>query len=80
MKDIVRCHAGWHYPEHPQALFWEDKWLDVIHVLHEWRRPDGYGYVVRTADEKLFELHYYEDSDSWQIKPYPGRLPSPGID
>ena len=78
MKDVVRCHAGWHYPEHPLALLWEGEWLDVIHVLHEWRREDGYGYVVRVADDRVFELHYREEPGFWEIKYFSGASPMPG--
>ena len=72
MNDIVHCHAGWQYPEHPTELFWEGEWHEIIHVLHEWRRTDGYGYVVRAKDERIFELFYIEEPDNWEIKLYSG--------
>ena len=67
VKEVVHCHAGWHYPEHPLSFFWDSDWVKVDKVLNEWKTPDGVVYIVRTQKNKQFKLFYCIERDSWSI-------------
>jgi hypothetical protein len=68
VSDPVRCHAGWQYPERPQAVFWEGQWFSVEAVLKHWRDPFGIYFWVKCEDAHHFELFYNASEDAWQLK------------
>lgn len=68
VTDPVRCYAGWHYPDRPQAVFREESWLAVLEVIKQWQDPQGYHFLVNC--EKDFQLKLFFDikEDTWQIQ------------
>ena len=67
MSDKVECYAGASYPQRPLAVWVENERMQVIEVLHEFRAPDGKNYLVRVQGDRIFELHYLEWCDEWQV-------------
>jgi hypothetical protein len=66
--EIVECHSGYAYAEKPVALTWEGKRLVIQEILAQGRTPQTKWFRVRTTDEQVFELSYYEETDDWQVK------------
>lgn len=69
--DPVRCHAGASYPEHPTALLWEGKWLDVKQIVSESHMPKGKVWFVIADTGDYFMLAYEDDPGQWKIIPIP---------
>lgn len=71
MNDIVHCHAGAAYPEHPIEIFWEYAWLKVERVIEQELNPGQYRFIVRVEDRRFFELVYVIDKNEWFVGLYP---------
>lgn len=69
MSDLVECHSGYEYAEHPIAFQWQGQRLDVAEVMDTWRIPGGKCFRVRTSDDQVFELFYGELYAEWRINP-----------
>ena len=67
--DLVECHSGSVYAEHPTALKWEGQRLEIEKVLSTWRTPGERHFRVRTSDQHSFELTWREAENEWQIQP-----------
>ena len=70
MSDLVECHAGYTYPEHPIALFWKEMRLEITQILNEWHEPENKCFRVQTSDQKIFNLFYNLAEDKWRIKEF----------
>lgn len=68
VSEIVHCHAGWRYPEHPISVFWDSAWVEVEQVLTEWKTPEGIVYCISTKEGKQLKLIYYLERDGWVIE------------
>lgn len=68
MSDLVRCTAGWQYPERPTEVLWESDWLRVESVIKQWHEPSGYYYWVICDNEYHFELFYNAHNQNWYIR------------
>jgi hypothetical protein len=70
MSPVVEAYAGGSYPERPRAFTWEGKRLAVQEILERRREPNGIGFIVGTAhDRVLFDLFYDSEKDAWVIQP-----------
>ena len=68
MDNKVTCHSGYEYAERPISFQWRDERLEIEEILSRWRSPEGKVFRVRTVDDQVFELHYSELADEWQIQ------------
>ena len=76
MAELVECHSDFTYAEKPVALTWEDRHLEIVKILVQWRTPQARHFRVQTADGQEFELIYHMATDGypqsgygWQIHP-----------
>jgi hypothetical protein len=69
LNDLVECHSGFEYAERPKALHWQGMRLEIRQILNHWREPGLKRFRVVTEDERVFDLSYHEDQDSWTIEP-----------
>jgi len=67
--ELVECHSGYAYAEHPTALIWEGQRLEIDRILSTWRTPGERCFRVQTHDLRRFELTWREAKDEWQIQP-----------
>jgi hypothetical protein len=61
----VRCYSGHEYAERPESFVWEGAEYKVVKLEKEWLEPGERHFLVRSKDESLFELCYYEQRDKW---------------
>ena len=69
MRDLVECRSDSNYAERPLSLIWDGQRLEIAEIISRWRGPAEKGFVVQTADKKVFELTYWELPDEWKIQP-----------
>jgi hypothetical protein len=62
----VECQSGHTYAGRPKWFVWEGQRRDVTEVLNEWRTPQARHFLVKTEDNRLFELAYDEFSNRWR--------------
>jgi len=67
--EIVECHSGFTYADHPIALTWDGQRQEVDTILAAWRTPGQRHFRVRTRNLLIFVLTYREAEDEWQIQP-----------
>ena len=65
----VECLSGHTYADRPIAIYWEEQRLLVDKIEATWRFPGGRRFLIKTEDERLFELNYLEHEDEWSIQP-----------
>jgi hypothetical protein len=65
--ELVECHSGYEYPDHPVALHWQGCRLEIEEIEAQWRLPEGKRFRVRTRDGQVFELFYHQVNDEWSI-------------
>jgi hypothetical protein len=63
----VACYSGRTYAERPTAFLWEGTEQRVRKIEREWLEPGEKHFRLRTEDDRLFELCYYEDGDHWSV-------------
>lgn len=69
LGETVTCHAGASYPERPVSFLWQGERLPVVEIITEWQTPQGKNFLVETESELVFELRYFQESNTWQINP-----------
>ena len=63
----VTCYAGRTSPERPTSFFWRGLEHKVEKIESEWSEPGEKHFRLRSEDDRLFELCYYEGSDRWVV-------------
>ncbi len=63
----VTCYSGRVYADRPASFVWQDEKYEVKEVEKEWQEPGEKHFVVKTKDDRLFELCYHEGQDEWSI-------------
>jgi len=61
----VTCYSGHTYAERPKSFLWEGREHRVKMVEKEWQEPGERHFRIRTEDDRMFELCYYESRDEW---------------
>ena len=69
MGELVECRSDWSYAQRPLAFQWEGQRRQVAAILAEQRTPEGLRFLVRSAEDELFELIYHQNLDHWTIQP-----------
>ena len=64
----VECHSSSTYAERPVAFYWQNQRLEVESILARWRTPGARYFRVLTRGQRIFELKYDENADTWHIQ------------
>jgi len=66
MEDVeVSCYSGFTYADHPRSFYWQGIEHKVQRVERVWQEPGVRHFLIRTEDDKLFEIGYHEREDRW---------------
>ena len=63
----VRCYSGYTYAERPESFLWEGKDYEVVEVMKAWQEPGEKHFLVRTGDNKTFQLCYNDVKKQWWL-------------
>jgi len=63
----VTCYSGRSYADRPASFMWRDILYKVREIEREWLEPGQKHFVVKTEDDRRFELCYHEPEDSWSL-------------
>ena len=64
---IVRCYSGYTYAEEPRSFEWRGVDYEVVVIERTWRAPGERHFLVKTGDNKLFQLCYNEAEECWSL-------------
>ena len=64
----VNCYSGRTYAERPISFYWNGQEHTVKRIEGEWREPGERHFRLRTEDDRLFDLCYYENADTWLVR------------
>ena len=65
---IVECHAGYEYPEYPQAVVEDGIRTEVSRIAAEWLAADGAKhFLVSLEDGRTLELTYDPHLGDWAV-------------
>jgi hypothetical protein len=68
MADLeVNCYSGHTYAERPLSFTWQGIGYKVKEVEKAWQEPGERCFLVKTGDNKSFQLCYNEANDEWSI-------------
>ena len=68
-SEVVECLSSHTYADRPIAIYWEEQRLLINKIEATWRFPGGRRFLIKSEDERLFELIYLEKKDEWSIQP-----------
>lgn len=63
----VKCYSGHTYAEEPRSFGWGGKEYEVAGIEKAWLEPGERRFLVRTGDNKVFQLCYNETDNRWSI-------------
>ena len=63
----VTCYSGRSYADRPASFVWQGSKYEVEKIEKEWLEPGERHFVVKTDDDRSFELCYHESEDSWSL-------------
>ncbi len=63
----VNCYSGHTYAERPRSFRWGGVEYEVEEIEKTWLEPGERHFQVRTRDNKLFQLCYYEKEEQWSL-------------
>ena len=63
----VKCYSGHTYAEEPRSFEWGGVEYEVAEIEKSWLEPGERYFLVRTGDNKLFQLCYNETNNRWSI-------------
>ena len=63
----VKCYSGYTYAQRPLSFTWQGSEYEVENIEKEWQGPRERWFLVRTGDNKCFQLCYNEAQDEWSI-------------
>ncbi len=64
---IVKCYSGHIYAEEPRSFQWEGVDYEVEEIERAWQEPGERLFLVKTKDNKLFQLCYNEAEERWSL-------------
>ena len=68
MADLeVKCYSGHTYAERPLSFIWQGIEYEVEEIEKAWQEPGERWFLVKTRDNKSFQLCYNEAQDEWSI-------------
>ncbi len=63
----VNCYSGHTYAQRPVSFSWQGMDYEVEEVEKEWLEPEKRCFLVKTVDNKSFQLCYNEALNEWSI-------------
>ena len=66
-KLIVKCYSGHIYAEEPRSFEWEGVVYEVAEIERAWQEPGERHFLVKTGDNKFFQLCYNEAKEQWSL-------------
>ena len=63
----VNCYSGQTYAERPQSFEWQGIEYEVEAIERAWQEPGERHFLVRTRDNKMFQLCYNDRQDKWTL-------------
>ena len=63
----VNCYSGHTYAERPVSFLRQGIEYEVEGIERAWQEPGERHFLVRTKDNKLFQLCYNETEDQWSL-------------
>jgi hypothetical protein len=64
---IVKCYSGHTYAEEPLSFEWEGVAYEVEKIERAWQEPGERHFLVKTRDNKFFQLCYNEAEERWSL-------------
>jgi hypothetical protein len=64
----VKCYSGHTYAQEPRSFTHEGVEHEVVTIEKAWREPGGSCFLVKTGDNKFFQLCYNEAEGRWSVK------------
>lgn len=64
---VVNCYSGHTYAERPKSFHWKGTEYEIEGIERAWQEPGERHFVVRTQDNKLFQLCYNETHKRWSL-------------
>ena len=61
----VTCYSGHTYADRPLSFIWDGAEHRVQEVEKQWWEPGERHFLIRTEDDRRFELCYYESGGRW---------------
>ena len=66
MSIEVECYSGSRADERPLRLRLDSRWLEIRHVVRQWREPDAELFEIETSGGKRYRLRHGPD-DAWTL-------------
>jgi len=63
----VSCYSGHTYAQRPLSFNWQGVDYQVEEIEKEWLESGERWFLVKTGDNKSFQLCYNEAKDRWSI-------------
>ena len=64
---IVKCYSGHTYAEEPRSFVLDGVEREVVEIQRAWQEPGERCFLVRTDDNKSFQLCYNDVKESWAV-------------
>lgn len=64
---IVKCYSGHTYAEEPRSFRWRGVEYEIVGIERAWREPGERHFLVKTANNKFFQLCYNESKEGWSV-------------
>jgi len=68
MEKPVFCRSDYSYAQRPKSIQWGGENIQIGSLINEWFAPEGKGFMVQTVTNQVFELFYYTDGNSWDVR------------
>ncbi len=63
----VKCYSGHTYAQEPRSFRWEGAEYEVVGIEKAWQEPGERHFLVKTGDNKFFQLCYNEAKERWSV-------------
>jgi hypothetical protein len=63
----VKCYSGHTYAQEPRSFTWEGVEYEVAEILKAWQEPQERCFLVKTGDNKFFQICYNEANKRWSL-------------
>ncbi len=63
----VKCYSGHTYAQEPRSFTHEDIEYRVAAIERAWLEPGERRFLVKTGNNKFFQLCYNEAEDRWSV-------------
>ena len=63
----VTCYSGRSFADRPASFVWQGRKYEVKDIERGWLEPGQRHFLVKTEDDRRFEICYHEPEDSWSL-------------